>query len=105
MILSILWLVLFLIGGRVSREEGGADWSAVETELCGDDLRRLKTRLKRAAFYFVNDWIEDQRAGVHHAAAKHDAFDVQEINDTRHARADVFSGTLYHHEGKIITFI
>ena len=49
------------VGARsgVAREHCGADWSAVESELCSNDFRRVKTWLKCTELNFVNDRIED----------------------------------------------
>jgi hypothetical protein len=43
----------------IAGEHGGAYWSTIETKLCRHDLRRFKAWLKRPAFYFVDDWVED----------------------------------------------
>src|SRR6185436_8211230 len=94
-----------LISGCVAGEERGADWCAVQAEFRSDDLSCFKAWLKRAPFYFLNALIEDERAGVHHTAAEHDTRDIQQVDHTRHARADVFASALDHHERKVVAFI
>ncbi len=42
---------------------------------------------------------------VHHTAAEHDSLDIQQIDNTCDASADVFTGALDHHQRKIVTFI
>jgi hypothetical protein len=48
-----------LFRGGFAGEHGGADGCAIETEFRGDDFGRFKTRLKCAAFYFLDDGVED----------------------------------------------
>ena len=95
----------FSIRGYISSEEGGADWCAVEAEFGGDDLGGFETGLESASFYFLNDRIDDQLAGVHHATTEHDALDIQKIDHARDARADIFSSALDHHMCEIVAFI
>ena len=90
--------------GGIAGQQSDADGCGVETEFSGDDWGRVKTRLKSAAFYFLNDGVEDEWSGVHHAAAEHDSLDVQQIYHARDARADVFSGSLDHHRREIVAF-
>src|ERR1041385_1925545 len=94
-----------LIGVSVAGQEGGADGCRVEAEFSGNDLGGFETRLKRASLRFLNDGIEYQRTSLHHAAAEHDAFDVQQIDHTRDASADVFPSAFDHHEREIVAFI
>src|SRR5215216_1535908 len=99
------WIEHGSISVRVASEEGGADWCAVEAEFGGDDLGGFETGLESASFYFLNNRIKYQRAGVHHTATEHDALDIQKIDHARDAGADVFSSALDHHEREIVAFI
>jgi hypothetical protein len=91
--------------GCIASEHRGADGSGVKTKLSGDDLRRFEAWLKGPTFNFLNDGIENQRTGIHNSAAKYDPLDIQQIDDARDARPDIFSRSLDHHQREVVTFV
>ena len=61
--------------------------------------------LECAPLCFLNNRIENQIASLHHAAAQHDPFNIQEVNNAGDAGANVFPGAFNHHQRKIVAFL